>query len=181
MPFARNERITQPAIAGFARRYNAAPGQNIVVSIGGEMRTVRWGMLSPWRGHGGVRPPPIITAPLSAVATTPVLRRATRCGVPADGFYAKAKVGKAVHVWWIHGSTELVGLVGTSKDDGIESAALLTVPAPAALAQYTPQVFATPGEVVWRAREVSRWFEDIAHDDEQCIAGLGNPGQGELF
>ena len=169
------ERITQP---GTPRRFNAAPGQQIAI---GEGRHARWGLLSPWRGHGGVRPPPILTAPLASIEATPVLRRGKACLVPLDGFFAKTKVGKNVHAWWIHGAAAVRGVLATSKDDGIASVALVTVPAPAAIAAYTARVFATEGEVMWRAREVSRWFEDVVHDDEQCIAGLGNPAQGELF
>lgn len=180
------ERYTAPAIAEHARRFNIAPGQD--APIGEPVRLRRWGLLAPWRGHGGVRPPPIRTAQLSEIARTPVLVRAKQCIVYGDGWYAKAKLGKASHAWWLHGASGFAGLSATHKDDGVEAFAIVVVPAPAELARFTDVVPAGPwrddGEVepiAWRATEIGKWFEDLAHDDERCIAPLANPAQGSLF
>ena len=174
------------------RRFNIAPAQRAPIKLrDGELYEMRWGLLSPWRGHGGVRPPPIRTAPRNAIPLTPVLAHAERCLVRADGVYAKAKLGKGVHTWWIHGATAFAGLVGTHNDDGIASFALVTMRAPAALAMYTDVVplgadeawlaGGEPCDVAWRADEITRYFEDLAHDDERCVAPLSNPAQGSLF
>ena len=37
------------------------------------------------------------------------------------------------------------------------------------------------GAPTWRATPVTRYFDDPTHDDEQCIAPLGNPAQRSLF
>jgi len=186
------DRYTHPAGPEWPRRFNVAPGQNAPITVAGEPpRLARWELLAPWRGHGGVRPPPIRTARLSEIARTPVLARARRCLVHGDGWYAKAKLGKAVHAWWIHGATAFAGLAATHKDDGVEAFAIVMVPAPDALRAYSELLPAGAGEawladgaiadVAWRAVEVSRYFEDVAHDDDRCIAPLGNPNQGSLF
>jgi len=185
------ERYTQPPIGEFARRYNVAADQRAAVSLDGETRAVRWGLLAPWRGHGGVRPSPIRTAKQNAIALTPVLANARRCLVHADGWYAKAKIGKAIHAWWIHGSRTVAGLVTTHEEDGIESFMIVTRPPPAALASFTEILpvgadatwlaGGDPIDIAWRATEISRYFEDISHDDERCIAPRGNPAQGSLF
>lgn len=184
-------RYTQPATTEFARRFNVVPGQRAAVSLDGVTRALRWGLLAPWRGHGGVRPPPIRTAPLNAIALTPVLANARRCLVHADGWYAKARIGKAVHAWWIHGAVTVAGLATTHKDDGIESFAIVTRPATAPLASFTEVLpvgadagwlaGGDPIDIPWRATEISRYFEDVSRDDERCIAPLRNPAQGSLF
>lgn len=186
------DRYAHPAGAEWPRRFNVAPGQNAPIALAGEPpRLARWELLAPWRGHGGVRPPPIRTARLAEIARTPVLARARRCLVQGDGWYAKAKLGKAIHAWWIHGATAFAGLVATHKDDGIEAFAIVMVPAPAPLRAYSELLPAGAGEawladgavdeVGWRAVEISRYFEDAAHDDARCIAPLANPNQGSLF
>ena len=186
------ERYSSPPVADLPRRFNIAPGQQAAIALAGERpRLARWELLAPWRGHGGVRPPPIRTARLAEIARTPVLARARRCLVPGDGWFAKAKLGKAIHAWWIHGATAFAGLVATHKDDGIEAFAIVLVPAPESLRAYSELLPAGAGDawlagghvenVAWRAVEISRYFEDVAHDDERCIAPLGNPDQGSLF
>lgn len=186
------ERFTQPAIGDFARRFNVAHGQavaaTLATTIGGELRALRWGVLAPWRGHGGKRPPPIYVADADASARPPVLRKARPCLVPADGFYAYAAHtagGKRVP-YWLHAADgaafAFAGLAATHADDGVESFALILAPAPSALAAITPLAFATePREIHWRATAISKYFADASHDDPRCIAPLGNPAQGELF
>jgi putative SOS response-associated peptidase YedK len=181
------ERYTQPEIGGFARRYNVAPDQRAAVTLDGAIRALRWGLLAPWKGHGGVRPPPIRTAPQNAIALTPVLSRAKRCLVHGDGWYAKKKIGKAIHAWWIHGSAAFAGLATTNNHDGVESFMIVMQPA-TGFAEMLPaaadEAWLSGGEpldVAWRSTEISRYFEDVSHDDAKCIAPLGNPAQGSLF
>jgi putative SOS response-associated peptidase YedK len=161
------------------RRFNIARGQSTAVDIAGTSRVLRWGLLAPWRGHGGKRPPPIYVVDRDAIASTPVLRRATPCLVRADGFYAWHKVGGKRHAFWIRGASAFAGLAATHADDSIESFAIVVEPAPSELAAITPVV--PQAAATWRAIEVSTYFSDAAHDDERCIAPLGNPNQGSLF
>jgi putative SOS response-associated peptidase YedK len=110
--------------------------------------------------------------------------------VPADGFYAWRRVGAKRIPYWIHPSarTHFAALVATHADDGTESFAMVVVPAVplvAPIASTMPLVVDANGEPIaldgWRADAVSNWVNDLAHDDAQCIAPLGNPAQGELF
>ena len=184
---------TQPAVAGFPRRCNVGRGQQAPITIAGAVAGMRWGLLAPWRGHGGVRPPPIYVATLAEVAATPVLRRAKHCLVHADGCFAWQRGGSKPRPMWLHVDAPIAfaGLTATHTDDGVAAFAIVV----SDLAPYAHPVpvlattewlaggvgsdlFDTP---TWRAHEVSRYFEDLAHDDEQCIAPLGNPAQGSLF
>jgi putative SOS response-associated peptidase YedK len=167
-----------------APRYNIARGQTAPAIVGGAVRTLRWGLLAPWRGHGGKRGPMIYEAPEDAIATTPLLRNAKRCLIPADGFYAWRKIGSKRVPYYIHGATRVhfAGLATTHADDGIESFAIIVVPASPLVAAIAPTMpRATEPLDGWRADAVSSWVNDLAHDDAQCIAPLGNPAQGELF
>jgi putative SOS response-associated peptidase YedK len=161
------ERITDTP-----HRFNIARGD--VARLSSDGRELRWGLLAPWRGHGGKRPPPIYVADRAAIAAAPVLRRATACSIRADGFYARHKR----RAFWISGATAFAGLVATHADDGIESFAIVVEPAPSAIAAIAPLVPVAVG-ASWRAIEVAVDF--AAHDDARCIAPLGNPNQGELF
>jgi putative SOS response-associated peptidase YedK len=163
------DRISDPP-----RRFNLARGDTATVTIAGESRELRWGLLAPWRGHGGKRPPPIFVADRRAIAATPVLRRATACAIRADGFYARYKR----RAFWISGATEFAGVAATHADDGIESFAIVIEPAPPSIAAIAPMVPVAAG-ASWRAIEVAADF--ASHDDARCIAPLGNPNQGELF
>jgi len=172
-----------------APRYNIARGQTAMVLAEGE-HAMRWGLLAPWRGHGGKRGPMIYEAPAAAIATTPVLRKAKRVLVPADGFYAWRVIGKKRVPYFVHGSTRgwFAGVATTHADDSIASFAIVTVPATglvAPLAETMPLVVDRHGEPIgldgWRADAVSTWVNDTAHDDARCIEPLGNPAQGELF
>lgn len=180
-------RYSQPEVAGFPRRYNVAPDQVAPVQLSDGIRGLRWGMLAPWRGHGGVRPPPIRTALQSKIASTPVLAKARRCLVIADGWYARQKIGKNFHAWWIHGAHAFAGVCATHVDDGVESFAVIMRPA-TGRSEFLPcgadEHWLRDGstiEIAWREVEVSRHFEDAGRDDPACIAPLGNPNQGSLF
>jgi putative SOS response-associated peptidase YedK len=140
-----------------------------VTTSDGTIVSLRWGILAPWRGHGGKRPPPIHVATLDTVAATPVLRDAMRCLVHADGFYVRAGARREPYV--IHPATELrfAAIHATHRDDGIDSFALLVGPAPAAIASLTTVAPLVALDAVaydqWRASPAATW----------------NPSQGALF
>ncbi|HEY4060025.1 MAG TPA: SOS response-associated peptidase family protein [Kofleriaceae bacterium] len=181
------ERFTQPAIGEQPRRFNVAPGQQASV-ITDEVQQLRWGMLSPWRGHGGVRPPPIRIARLDQISSTPVLAKAKRCIVAGDGWYARGKVGKNLHAWWLQSNAQgFAGVWTTHADDSVPSFAVIVQPSPGR-SELLPCgaderwiLDGTTSALTWRDVEVSRYFENEAHDDPQCIAPLSNPNQGSLF
>ena len=161
-----------------APRYNIARGQTAPVIVDGEPRPLRWGLLAPWRGHGGKRGPMFYEAPHDTIATTPQLRKAKRVLVPADGFYAWRAKKQA---YFIHaGRVWFAGLADT-RDDHVESFALVTVPSTLAVAETMPLVVDEawqPTAVSWQADAISDWLDDLAHDDARCITPLA---QRELF
>lgn len=172
-----------------APRYNIARGQTAPVIVDGAERLMRWGLLAPWRGHGGKRGPMTYEAPHDAIDATPQLRNTRRVLVPADGFFAWRRIGKKRIPYWIHprARTFFAGLSATA-DDHVESFAIVTVPAAplvTPIARAMPMVIDETWQplalVGWRADAVSSWVNDVAHDDERCITPLGNPSQGELF
>lgn len=164
-----------------APRYNIAHGQTATVIVDGEEQVQRWGLLAPWRGHGGKRGPMTYDAPETAIAGTPQLRKAQRVLVPADGFFAWRKVrGKRIPYWIHAGRVHFVGLSSTG-DDHVTSFAIVTVPATGDIARVCPTMPMIEGEARWRVDAVSTWVNDVTHDDERCITPLGNRAQGELF
>jgi putative SOS response-associated peptidase YedK len=183
LPRSELERFTQPAIGQLPRRFNVARGQTAAVTVDGELRELRWGLLAPWRGHGGKRPPPIYIADAALIDALPMLRRARRCVVHTDGFYAWHVIGAKRHAFWIHTLEPIavIGLSATHDDDGIAAFAIAVGPAPPELRAITPIAPIVDGDARWRASEISHWFADASHDDERCIAPLRNPSQGELF
>ena len=164
---------------GCAPRYNIAHGQ--IAPVGTEQ--MRWGLLAPWRGHGGKRGPMTYVVPEGAITSTPQLRKASRIRVPADGFYAWRKVGSKRVPYWIHAGRVSFAALSSIGDDHVASFAIVT--APSTLFTGTAPLVVDeawqPIEVSWRADAVSTWVNDLAHDDERCITPLGNPAQGELF
>jgi putative SOS response-associated peptidase YedK len=162
-------------------RYNIARGQTATVIVDGVEQSQRWGLLAPWRGHGGKRGPMTYEAPHDAIEATPQLRKAQRMLVPADGFFAWRKVkGKRVPYWIHAGRVHFVGLSSTG-DDHVASFAIVTVRATGDVARVTPTMPMLVESVPWRVDAVSSWVNDVTHDDERCITPLGNPAQGELF
>lgn len=161
-----------------APRYNIARGQTAPVIVDGAPRTLRWGLLAAWRGHGGKRGPMIYEAAADAIAKTPQLRKAKRVLVPADGFYA----WRGKHPYFVHAGRR-VSFAGVSetRDDHVESYALVTVPSPLALVETVPLVVDDawqPIDVTWQTDAISEWVDDLAHDDARCITPLA---QRELF
>lgn len=208
------ERFTLTSVAGLALpsalaqpRYNGARDRDAAVAVlCGGTRTIeamRWGMLAPWRGHGGKRPPNVYLAPRDAIDRTPLLRnafRTQRCLLLADGFFAWRRIGKKSQPYWLHTAAPIAfaALYTVHADDGRPSFAVVTVPAPPAIAPITADVPLAATDT-WlasvdgalaalsaplpalRADAVSTWVNDPLHDDPRCIAPLGNPAQGELF
>lgn len=195
-----------------ASRFNIAPGQEAPVGLVRDgvraIRSLRWGLLPRWRGHGGKRGPLICTAPLEAVSGTPLLRDAfkkQRCLVLADGCYAWRELKQPI---WFHPEPRHVvafaGVWNESDDDGIASFALLlggplvtrvNDAMPIVVSPTDFDAWLDPGVSAdeaterlvgapldgWRADAVSTRMSSGQYDDERCIAPVGNPNQGELF
>jgi putative SOS response-associated peptidase YedK len=129
---------------GVVPRFNIAPMQVAAIRTAEAIAPARWGLLPPWRGHGGKRGPHVVHAPLEAIEPTPLLRNAfqrQRCLVLADGFFVWRRTGKKPQPVWVHPAADarrpgarsrLVGLAGvatTHRDDGQLSFALIVGPA----------------------------------------------------
>jgi putative SOS response-associated peptidase YedK len=173
-----------------ASRLDIARGQLAPVELRDGVPDMRWGLLPPWRGHGGKRLPNIYEAAFDTIDTTPVLRNARakrRCLVRADGWFATRKIGSKRQPYWIHAParTAFAGLVATHDDDRIASFAVVMVPAAgivAPLAATMPAIvderwLDTP-EIV--ALALAGWRAD-AVASIGSVTPLGNPSQGELF
>ena len=133
------DRFSQPSIAGFGSRF-VGPATFATVLFADDAAEQRWGLLSAWRDRDGQRPPPIRLAALETLALVPVLRKATRCLVPASAVLAKTLDGPKSHRWNLAAGVDdmfLAAVSSTNDDDGVPSFALVTVPAPAAIAVYT--------------------------------------------
>ncbi len=167
-----------------AARFNIARGQRAPVETAAGTEDMRWGLLAPWRGHGGKRGPMIYETPIGAKT-----HAKRRCLVLADGWYA----WRGKQPYWIHTDhrAAFAGLVATHADDGIASFAIVTVPAAgfvAALGEAAMPALADTRWLTddalaadlagWRADRVSNHVDDPAHDDPACVALLP---QTELF
>lgn len=183
-------------------RYNIAHGDDVAVIDGDRQpRAMRWGLLAPWRGHGGKRGPMTYEVARDTIDDTPLTRNAyrkRRCLVLADGFYAWRARRVKRQAYWLHPlpprAVYLAGLWATHRDDDRPSVALVIVPAAPLVLPIAPTMpFVVDASWLdapetaavalddWRADAVSTWVDSIAHDDARCIAPLGNPAQGELF
>ena len=182
-----------------AARFNIAHEQRArVVASSGEL-DARWGLLAPWRGHGGKRGPMVFALPAESTEATPHVRTARakrRCLVLADGWFAWRAIGKKRQPYWIHAATQVAfaGVMATHADDSVDSFAILTVPATgivAPIASMMPAIvdeaWLASADLVplpldgWRADAVAPRVNDVANDDPACTAPLGNVAQGELF
>ncbi len=178
-----------------AGRFNIAPGQLAPVQLRDGTSDLRWGLLAPWRGHGGKRGPMVYEAPHAAIAATPLLRNAharRRCLVLADGWY----IWRKQRAYWVHAPARVAfaGLAATHVDDGIASFAIVVVPSAGLVTGLAPTMPAVVDER-WlaapileclplerlRADPVSSHVDKVDHDDPRCVMPLGNPAQGELF
>jgi putative SOS response-associated peptidase YedK len=138
-----------PAIFGVAApdgppRFNIAPLQIAPICTADGLVAARWGLLPPWRGHGGKRGPHILHAPIDAIDATPVLRnafKAQRCLILADGFFVWHRGGKKPQPLWLHPAADparpgtrsrtvgLAGVAATHRDDHQPSFAIVVGPA----------------------------------------------------
>jgi putative SOS response-associated peptidase YedK len=148
-------------------RFNIAPLQIAPVSTAQGLALARWGLLPPWRGHGGKRAPHILHAPIDALDQIPVLRNAfknQRCLVIADGFYLWWRAGKKSQPMWLHPAADpsrrdartrtiaFAGVAATHRDDGQPSFAILVAPASPLVAPYDstmPVVLPPDGYTAW--------------------------------
>lgn len=91
-------------------RFNVAPTQEApVVTLRDGVRSLelmRWGLVPPWAGKRGARPPLAINARVESLQDKPMFRdslqRGRRCLVPADGFFEWKKQGTLKQPMWIH-------------------------------------------------------------------------------
>jgi putative SOS response-associated peptidase YedK len=183
-----------------APRYNVAPTQSVAtVSLRDgvrDLRTLRWGITAPWRGHGGTRGPLMINAQLERVDATPIFRdsfRKRRCLVPADGFFEWVVTsGKKQPIWFHREDGHLFGFAALWRDDEFtilttkpnslvapvhdrmpvvidpsSYAAWLDPRVPPALAR---ELCATTLPSGWRADAVNPRVNNVANDDADCIA-----------
>jgi putative SOS response-associated peptidase YedK len=134
-------------------RFNIAPLQIAPICTAHGLVAARWGLLPPWRGHGGKRGPHIVHAPIDALDGVPVLRNAfksQRCLVIADGFYVWWRAGKRSQPMWLHPVADparrdartrtiaFAGVAATHRDDGQPGFALIVGPASPLVARYDP-------------------------------------------
>lgn len=158
-----------------AQRGDIAHGQSAPIEAKDGRRDARWGQLAPWRGHGGKRGPNIHE--LSADAVKP---KAKRCLVLADGFYAWRTIRTKKYRTWIHAPAPVAfaGVLATHADDGVESFAIVTVPASGVAAQIAERMPAVVD---------ARWLDGgepilLPLDGWRADAeGKHDPRQGELF
>jgi putative SOS response-associated peptidase YedK len=184
--------------AGSVPRFNAAPLQlGLLIKTGDAIAPARWGLLPPWRGHGGKRGPHVVHAPIDHIDATPLLRNALktgRCLVLADGFFVWPH-GKPQPIWMHRADHRPVGLAAlsaTHKDDGQLSFAVIggEDDAPIVIDDVATwlrgklavarDLLAAP-QPTWHAEPVSTWVNAVGHDDAKCIAPLRNLAQGTLF
>lgn len=138
-------------------RFNIAPLQQAPIRSAGSIDLARWGLLPPWRGHGGKRGPHVVHAPLAEIDQVPLLRNAfksQRCLVIADGFFVWRRTGKKPQPYWVHPLPDPVpdparrdarsraiafaGLSATHRDDDQPSFAIIIGPSGPLVAPYVP-------------------------------------------
>jgi putative SOS response-associated peptidase YedK len=134
-------------------RFNIAPLQIAPICTAAGLVAARWGLLPPWRGHGGKRGPHVLHAPIETLEQVPVLRNAfksQRCLVIADGFYLWRRTGKKSQPIWLHPAADparpgsrsrtvgFAGVAATHRDDGQPSFAIIVGPASPLVAPIAP-------------------------------------------
>jgi putative SOS response-associated peptidase YedK len=156
-----------PAPAGCVPRFNIAALQLAPICVASGIVVARWGLLPPWRGHGGKRDPHVLHAPIAAIDSVPVLRNAfkrQRCLVIADGFFAWRRANQAARKpapLWIHPRPDpaqpgartrtiaFAGVAATHRDDGQPSFAIIVGPAsPAVASAIAPGMTATSAPAI---------------------------------
>lgn len=149
---------------GAAPRFNIARMQRALIWTAEGLHLARWGMLPPWRGHGGKRDPHVTHAPRAAIEGVPLIRNAfqrQRCLVLADGVFAWRRAGKKPQPYWVH-APHIVGFAGvaaTHRDDEQPSFALLTGPSAGLGRALVDIVGASDGwPVAISTRDAAAWF-----------------------
>jgi putative SOS response-associated peptidase YedK len=136
-------------------------------------RELRWGLLRPWRGHGGKRGPLIFGATLAEADALPLLRdgrKQRRCAVLADGVLGKASR------WATPARTvAFAGIWAEHPDDGIASVALLEGDALGAVAELADRMPLVVDRDAWLAGSL------VLDEAPWRIGSLANPAQGSLF
>jgi putative SOS response-associated peptidase YedK len=167
-----------------APRFNIGPLQIAPIGLASGIVPARWGLLPPWRGHGGKRGPHVLHAPVDAIDRTPLLRnafRSQRCLVLADGFFVWRRAGKKSQPLWVHPAadpteprarsraTAFAGLATTHRDDGQLSFAIVVGPASPHVASLVgpdeptaPVVIAAEDSRAWLAGPAERARELLA-------------------
>jgi putative SOS response-associated peptidase YedK len=172
------ERFGAAVPADCAPRFNIAPLQSAMIRSAVGLGPARWGLLPPWRGHGGKRGPHVLHAPLDDIDQVPLLRNAfksQRCLVIADGFFVWRRTGKKPQPVWVHPTPAparpharsraiaFAGIAATHRDDDQPSFAIIVGPASPLVAPYAstmPIVVPAAGYTAWltgpreRAREL---------------------------
>jgi putative SOS response-associated peptidase YedK len=162
-------------------RFNIAPLQIAPIATADGLVAARWGLLPPWRGHGGKRDPHILHAPASLIEATPILRNAfksRRCLVIADGFFVWHRGGKKPQPLWIHPPPDparpgarsrvavFAGLAATHRDDNQPSFAIVVGPASPLVAPFAPTM-----PVVVPAESRAAWLRGPRERAAEVLAG----------
>lgn len=148
-------------------RFNIAPLQTALICTRNGLLSARWGLLPPWRGHGGKRDPHVLQAPLDAIDGVPLVRNAfksDRCLVIADGYFLWRRNPRKSQPLWLHPAGDpsqpatrsrtiaFAGVTATHRDDGVASFAILVGPAGplvAPIAPTMPVVIPADGYTAW--------------------------------
>lgn len=171
-------------------RFNIAPMQHaLIYSERGSTRglaNARWGLLPPWRGHGGKRDPHVMRTAVDGIARIPHLRNAfktQRCLVLADGVLAWNRAGKKPPAWWLHPAaerpdarTQLVGLAAIAashREDHQLSFAWIIGPAPT-LSEPLPQDLALELPIAIAPADYARWLTG-SPDDATAVLSASAP------
>jgi putative SOS response-associated peptidase YedK len=175
-----------------APRFNIAPLQRAPIRTAAGLGLARWGLLPPWRGHGGKRGPHVPYAPIDQLDATPLLRNAfksRRCLVLADGFFVWRRAGKKPQPMWLHPTPDparplarsrliaFAGVAATHKDDHEPSFAMLVGPAnPLVASVLAPAVATGPiAPLVVPAEHFARWLDGPR---DAAVALLAYPEHG---
>lgn len=200
-----------PPLSAGEPRYNGAPTQNFAVcrvDAGGSRRIaeLRWGLLPSWATDAG-RGPPLINARVETVSRKHAFAdafRERRCLVPADGWFEWQGSGRAKQPWFLalaDGSPLSFAAVWERREtgqEGIESFAILTTPAAAAIADIhhrqpaivgpdrvaqwldpgadtreLRETAATPFPGPYERRAVSSRVNSVLNDDPDILRAVG--------
>ncbi len=172
---------------GVTPRFNIAPLSRAPIRTAEGIALARWGLLPPWRGHGGKRGPHVVHAPIDELDATPLVRDAfkrRRCLVLADGFFVWRRAGKKPQPMWLHpppgrpgARSRVVGLAGiaaTHRDDREPSFALIVGPAgPLIASALAPAVATGPvAPFVVPAGDMARWLDGPRDGARELLAGV---------